>query len=231
MLPANLQPSVERFARSLQVPSRLIQLHPRKQGNPGNYAALAPAVTLGVISAFEGFAEDFLATALYARGSSLGQIAAKVSMNNPTVAVFRDKLIGEFNGISSKIGVGFTVDVWDPPPVGKSWWRQVQIPWADAVSQADGWMQVRHCLTHGLASGWRTEHWPGPLKGKATASSVLRRMPSGTHSLALHGAITCARIYVTCAAHLANLAASEVAEKLDWSQVPEFPLLDVKPAS
>lgn len=64
----SLQLSVDRFARSLSVPSRLLQLHPRRRGNPGNHGALAPAIALGAISAFEGFAEDFFATAFYLQG-------------------------------------------------------------------------------------------------------------------------------------------------------------------
>lgn len=51
---------MDRFGRSLEVPQRLVALHPRKAGHSGNFAALTPAVVLGVISAFEGFVEDFL---------------------------------------------------------------------------------------------------------------------------------------------------------------------------
>jgi hypothetical protein len=86
-------------------------------------------------------------------------------------------------------------------------------------------MQVRHCLTHGLASGWRSEVWPGPTKKDvASASTVLRPMTNGKHSLVVHGAITCARIYVTAAQHLADLVSTQLDESLSWTDVPEFPL-------
>ena len=62
--PFGLQASVDRFGRALEVPQRLVALHPRTIGGSGNAAALAPAITLAVIAAFEGFAEDFLATIL-----------------------------------------------------------------------------------------------------------------------------------------------------------------------
>jgi hypothetical protein len=82
VLAPSLQASVDRFARSLIVPSRLLALHPRKQGGAGDAAALAPAITLGVLSAFEGFVEDFFATVLYQQGQSFAQIVKK--MNSPT---------------------------------------------------------------------------------------------------------------------------------------------------
>src|ERR1700754_3216202 len=103
MLPVALQDSVLRFARSLEVPQRLASLHPRTPGNAGNFNALPPAVVLGVISAFEGFVEDFLATALFLRGYGLAQIARRVSMNNPTVADFRRRSANEFPGIAARL--------------------------------------------------------------------------------------------------------------------------------
>ncbi|MEV0718550.1 hypothetical protein, partial [Asanoa sp. NPDC050611] len=115
--PVALQDSVNRFARSLEVPRRLVGLHPRTPGNAGNFSALAPAVVLGVISAFEGFVEDFLATALHERGYGLGQIARRVSMNNPTVADFRRRCANEFPGIAAR--PGGPVAVWNAPAVGR----------------------------------------------------------------------------------------------------------------
>jgi hypothetical protein len=71
VLAPSLQAGVDRFARSLIVPSRLLALHPRKRGGSGNAAALAPAITLEVLSAFEGFTEDFFATVLTCRAKAL----------------------------------------------------------------------------------------------------------------------------------------------------------------
>ncbi|OZM70397.1 hypothetical protein CFN78_25630 [Amycolatopsis antarctica] len=220
-----MQTCVDRFARALFTPSKLMALHPRKQGHPGNAAALAPAITLGVISAFEGFVEDFLATVFYLQGQSFGQIAKKLSINNPDVGVVDELVRREFPELRGKIGVDFSVDVWSPPGVGKSFWLPRSLNWEATKAEAAGWMQVRHCLTHGLASGWGPEVWPGPTKNKTPpASSVLRRNSDGKHSLGLHGAITCARVYVAGARHVATVLALEFEQKLFWKTVPDFPL-------
>lgn len=224
-LAPNLQSSVDRFARSLTVPSRLLALHPRKQGGAGNAAALAPAITQCVVSAFEGFVEDFFATVLYLQGQSFAQIVRKMNLTNPDILEFETLTIKEFPGLEKLVGVNFSVDVWAPPVIGKRFWVEESMTWTQAKHDARGWMQVRHCLAHGLASGWRSEVWPGPIrKDVPPASSVLRRMPTGKHSLALHGAITCARLYLAGAQHLADLVAKHLGESLSWSDVPEFPL-------
>lgn len=225
VLAPDLQSSVDRFARSLIVPRRLLALHPRKQGGAGDAAALAPAITQCVIPAFEGFVEDFFATVLYRQGQSFAQIVKKMNLTNPDIAEFAGLAVKEFPELKRLIGTDFEVTVFAPPPVGKSFWTDQDLVWNEAVEAARGWMQVRHCLAHGLASGWRSEVWPGPVKKEAPpASSVLRRMPTGKHSLALHGAISCARIYLAGAQHLGDLVANHLHEKLNWSGVPEFPL-------
>ncbi|MFF7169711.1 hypothetical protein [Streptomyces pseudovenezuelae] len=225
VLAPSLQSSVDRYARSLKVPSRLLALHPRKQGNAGNAAALAPAITLGVLSAFEGFTEDYFATVLYLQGQSFAQIVKKMNLTNPDVAEIEEFVVREFPVLKPQIGTAFALDVWAPPAIGKTFWKQQPFTWADVKRDAQGWMQVRHCLAHGLASGWSSEVWPGPVrKNTLPASSVLRPMAGGKHSLALHGAITCARIYRAAAEHLAGVVAGHLGEKLNWSAVPEFAL-------
>ncbi|SNT63528.1 hypothetical protein SAMN05421812_115129 [Asanoa hainanensis] len=221
--PVVLQDSVNRFARSLEVPRRLVSLHPRTPGNAGNFSALPPAVVLGVISAFEGFVEDFLATALHQRGYGLGQIARRVSMNNPTVDEFFRRCANEFPGIGARLAAGPGVSVWNVPGVG----RRPQIETVDLAElrrRADGWMQVRHCLAHGLVSGWRSEVWPGPLRGTATVSSVLRPRPGGRHAIGLIGAISCARIHLHGARLIADAVAAELDTDLSWTALPDFPL-------
>jgi len=216
-----LQKSVDRLGRALEVPYRLYLLHPRKQGHPGNYAALAPAITLGVISAFEGFVEDFLATALFLQGHSMGQIAQKVNINNPTVEVFANKIATDFPSIKPKIGRDFSVVIWPPRQTGKqTTWQPTSIHWDRACSDAYGWMQVRHCLVHGLVSGWRGEVWPGPLKGSTPATSVLRPLGMGKHSLGLYGAMTCAQIYLASAEHLAGLVAKQMGRRHKLGNCP-----------
>jgi hypothetical protein len=225
VLSPDLQSSVDRFARSLIVPSRLLALHPRRQGHAGNAAALAPAITLGVLSAFEGFAEDYFATALYLRNQSFAQIAKKMNLSNPDVVDIEDLTCREFPALKSSIGKGFTISVWKPTPSSNTNWKEMELDWAGAKNDSRAWMQVRHCLAHGLASGWSSEIWPGPVrKDVPHATSVLRPMKYGKHSLTLHGAISCARIYRAAAEHIATIVASEMKQVLDWSNVREFDL-------
>lgn len=225
LLAPNLQASVDRFARSLIVPSRLLALHPRKRGGAGNAAALAPAITQCMVSAFEGFIEDFFATVLYQQGQSFAQIVRKMDLTNPDLGNFELLVTKEFPVLAKQIGANFGPNVWAPPPVGKGWWTTRSITWDEAKHDARGWMQVRHCLAHGLAGGWRSEVWPGPIrKDVPPASSVQRPMKDGKHSLALHGAITCARIYVAGAQHLADVVAAHLNQGVNWGNVPEFEL-------
>ena len=178
-----------------------------------------------MIAAFEGFVEDFLATVLYLQGHGLAQIAQRVSLNNPTVARFTTKMIGEVPGIRPHVGLGFELRVWNIPKIGGRPSTET-IDWIELSRRADGWMEVRHCLSHGLVSGWRSEVWPAPLRGSSVtpASSVLRAKAGGKHSIGLTGAISCARIYTSGAHHIAKLVASELGEQIDWSSVADFPL-------
>jgi hypothetical protein len=223
MLPVRLQESIDRFGRSLEVPQRLVSLHPRKLGYSGNFAALPPAVVLGIVSAFEGFVEDFLATALYLRGYGLGQIARMININNPTVSTFQARCRAEFPAMVGGIGDGFSLQVWNTPTVGGRPATET-ISWEELLKRADGWMEVRYCLTHGLVSGWRSEVGPGPLKGTMAASSVLRAMPGGKHSIGILGAITCARIYIYGARCLASRIVDGFGENVSWTPIPGFPL-------
>ncbi|MFD9356057.1 hypothetical protein [Streptomyces sp. NPDC060031] len=178
-----------------------------------------------MLSAFEGFAEDFFATVLYQQGQSFAQIAKKMNLTNPDVGDIEALAGREFPALKQQVGVSFSIDVWAPPAVGKTFWQEEALTWAETRIQAAGWMQVRHCLAHGLASGWRSEVWPGPIrKDVPTASSVLRPMKDGKHSLALHGAITCARIYQAAARHLADVVAGHLNETLSWTALPNFEL-------
>lgn len=221
----NLQDAINRYATSLAVPEKLGKLHPRSKGNPGNAGALAPAIVLTSISAFEGFVEEFLAILAAQRNFSFGQIAKLVSINNPTVRSFDEKLRYLLScGEGAAWKAGFALNVYKPPRISESSWigRQT-LTWDEAQTHADGWMQVRHCLTHGLARGFRSEVWPGPLKGTVSASDVLRPRSNGKYSLSIHGAESCAHIYRTCAQRLADEAASFTGlPLLDWSKVHDF---------
>ena len=226
MLPPDLQASVDRYFRSLEVSQRLIALHPREANGSGNYAALAPAVVLSVIAAFEGFVEEFLAVVLLTQGHGFAQVAKKVTMNNPTLRDFANKMAAEVPTVKNNLGKDFSLRVWNIPAVNGRPATET-ISWGSTLDRADGWMEVRHCLTHGLTSGWRSEVWPAPLKktGTATASSVLRAKRDGKHSIGLTGAISCARIHYYGARHIAALVAAELGETINWSSGPEYTLL------
>ena len=222
MLPG-LQATVERFGRSLVLPTKLLELHPRKNGNPGRHAALSPAILLGVLSAFEGFAEDFTASALYLNGDSFGQIARKVGRwNNPTVREFANVMSAEFPAVRQTLGVGFQAAVYrNPDAHTKVGFQNTRwLTWHDLLEDADAWMQVRHSLTHGQATGWGSERWPASIqRNAASPTSVLRARANGNHSLALHGSLSCARIYVQGARHIADTVAATLGNTLDWASV------------
>ncbi|MEC3978163.1 hypothetical protein [Amycolatopsis sp. H20-H5] len=188
-------------------------------------AALTPAVTLSVVAAFEGFVEEFLAAVLLTQGHGFAQVARKVALNNPTPRLFASKMSAEVPAVKAQLGDGFTLQVWNIPQVNGHPATET-IDWSLALERADGRMEVRHCLTHGLASGWRSEVWPAPLKGAGatTSSSVLRAKPGGKHSIGLTGALSCARLHVYTARHIATLLAGELGEQIDWHAAPEYPL-------
>jgi hypothetical protein len=220
----SLQASVDRFVRGLETSHKLLSLHERKHGNPGNQAALSPAIVLGTIAAFEGFAEDFTAVAMANAGSNFAEIAKKIgSWNNPDIDSFANYHGNYFPVAAPSIASGQSVQVFLCPYVGRNTWVWKERTWSDVRSDSRSWMQVRHLLTHGLATGWRSELWPGPLKATdLPASRVLRDNGDGKHSLVIHGAITCARIYSEGAQIVANAVAGSQGQTLDWSRLPTF---------
>lgn len=224
MPPPPLQVSVDRFVRALETSHKLLRLHPRKQGNPGNSAALSPAVVLGSIAAFEGFAEDFTALAMANAGSSFAEIAKKVgAWNNPDLRQFSTHMSSYFPAAKQAIAVGSSIDIFMCPYPGRNTWVWKARSWNDALDDANSWMQVRHLLTHGLTTGWRSEWWPGPLRPTdSPAANVLQDKGSGKHSLVIHGAISCARIYSRGAQSVADAVASTQGQQLDWSKMPDF---------
>ncbi len=220
----SLQASVDRFVRGLETSHKLLQLHARKPGNPGNQAALSPAIVLGTIAAFEGFSEDFTAIAMADSGASFAEIAKKIgNWNNPDIDTFAQYQASYFPKAAAAIKVGAPLAIFHCPYVGKNSWSWKKLPWAEVREDSRSWMQVRHLLTHGLATGWRSELWPGPIKHTdRPASSVLRDNGNGQYSLVIHGAITCARIYSQGAQVIADAVAASIGQKLDWSRLPIF---------
>lgn len=104
------------------------------------------------------------------------------------------------------------------------------LSWEDAKDHAMAWMQVRHALTHGAASGWGSEQWPGTYPAKKRgrivppASTVLRETETDRYSLAKRCAVNCCRIYRYGAQGLADRLAELFNEELDWTKVPDFEL-------
>ncbi len=222
---ADLQTCVTKFGASLGTPRRLLALAPAARGNPGNAGALNPAVVLTTISAFEGFAEDYLATVLAIQGQGFAQIAKVVgNWNNPTLrdwAAQMRKLIPP--QACAVLDAGPTTKIVVDRENANGNWSAGQRDWSDVLTDSEAWMQVRHVLTHGLATGWRAEPWPPPLRKDAPpASSVLRPKPPNKWSLERPGARSCARIYSLGAKHVAETVATDFGVNLDWSTVPSF---------
>lgn len=225
LLGPTLQDAVDKFAASLETPRRLVRLAPTQVGNPGNAGALNPAIVLTATSAFEGFAEDFLATYLAQQGQGLAQIAKVVgNWNNPTLK--------EWSAEVRKLISQTAQQALDTGPLPKivvdrrnanGNWSAGKRDWPDVLTDSEAWMQVRHLLTHGQARGWRAEAWPPPLKKSAPpASSVLRPQPGARWALDRSGARSCARIYTLGAKHVAEIAGADSNVTLDWSSLPSF---------
>lgn len=221
--PPSLQSAVDRFTQSLATPHKLLQLHPRAQGHPGNAAALAPAIVLGTIAAFEGFAEDFTAIALAHEGASFAEIAKKVgAWNNPHLADLSNYLQSNFPLAASAIGTGASIEVFGFTNSSSQPHPRLH-DWGDILKESRSRMQVRHHLTHGLTTGWRSERWFGPLRSEEPpAAAVLRAMRGGKHSLTVYGAISCARIYSEGARTIADGVASAYGHHLNWTAMPTF---------
>ncbi|PTM85842.1 hypothetical protein C8N39_10923 [Dietzia psychralcaliphila] len=219
-----LQVSVDRFVSMLRMPKDLLDIHPRKKGNSGKWAAVNPALVLGVISAFEGFVEDFVAVGLSKQGATMGEIAAEIGKwNNPDLREFSSRVETVFGGAGKIVG-GRDIRLNVNTKTGHSTWAERDVAWDQVVLDASAWMQVRHALTHGLVPSWSDVRWPPPLRktvSRPAASSVLRESGNG-HTLVLQNALNCCRIYTLGAQHIADSSATWLGESLDWSKLPEF---------
>jgi len=227
----NIQSVVDRYAKALEVPRLLFELYPnpRPQGAmPKQYRPLAAAICLSVIGTFEGFAEDLLAAALYKEGYGWAHIAQNADLTNPSVKALRDKLV-------------HTVTI-DPDPKGDwstplhqqtslSGWYEKKVTWKELLTRAEGWIQVRHCLSHGLTTGLGPEVWPGPAHKKAAnrldtiaaAKDVLARTQSpNKNALQFWSAVECARIFSVGAAVIANAVADRFGEEISTTALQRF---------
>ena len=83
MVEADIQSVVDKYARALEGSSLIFDLYPkpRPQGRPQKrYRPLPAAVTLSVISTFEGFAEDLIASFVYGQGFGWAYIALHANL-------------------------------------------------------------------------------------------------------------------------------------------------------
>jgi hypothetical protein len=220
-MPPNLQEPVNRYKRALTIPRRLIALHPARVGNPGDAAALANAVLLTSISAFEGFVEDFTAAAMVLEGESWAAIAKVVGKwTNPDLNTWGGYLGSHF-GVN--IGDGFLVRATRGTDAGG--WSPGMRNYDTAREMAAAWMNVRHCLTHGATSGVGAERWPSQGKADIQSPAAVLRRNSGDnskHHLGMPGVKGCAAIYAYAAERGAVLVAAKLDQpELVW-EVPEF---------
>lgn len=221
-----LQQSIDRYLSALGTPARLLALAPKAVGNPGNAAALSSAIVLTTVSAFEGFAEETLATLMALRGQGFAQIAGKVgNWNNPPLKDWVDKVTPYLSVTAQatvKAGPAAKIRTYRMTPANH--WSVAGRPWKDVLEESEAWMQARHLLTHGLTTGWGAEYWPPPKGNKPQphANTVLRAKAGGKHSLERRAAKSCARIYVLGAQFVSDVIAGDVGQTLDWTGVPDF---------
>ena len=220
-MPPDLQEPVDRYKRALTIPRRLIALHPAQVGNPGDASALAPAVLLTAISAFEGFVEDFTAAAMVLEGESWAAIAKVVGKwTNPDLSTWGG-FLGSYFGVN--LADGFSVRSTKGTAAGG--WSAGMRDYETARGMAEAWMYVRHALTHGAVVGIGAERWPTPTTaGSQPPSSVLRRNQQDVtkHHLEMPGAKGCAAIYAHAAQRGAELVAAKLGQPaLVWG-VPDF---------
>lgn len=216
-----LQEAVKRYRQALSIPSRLIQLHPGTVGNSGPASAIAPAVVTMTISAFEGFIEEFTATALRLEGDSFSRIAKIVgNWTNPDVAKWRDEAKKHFD---VDLSVGFSVR--STRGVPSSNWSAKTMNLTEAVKHGSAWMNVRHALSHGEVAGRGAERWPTALRTGEPVSVVLRPKAGDAtkHHLELPGARGCAALYTYAARHGADAIAAKLGQPpLTWTGLPDF---------
>ncbi|GAA1645730.1 hypothetical protein [Microbacterium flavum] len=230
----NFQDVVDKYAVALQVPRLLFDLwpSPRPVGRPGRkYSALPAATTLAVIGAFEGFAEDLLAGALVEQGRSWAHVAKNADLTNPSLATLVEKL-GYAAGISSAPATTWTITL--PRQTAATAWADRATSWAEVLERSAGWVQVRHCLAHGLVTGLGPEVWPAPVSARPLANqgnlpsandpnvlATIRGFPD-KRALYFWPAVAAARIYSIGAGVVATEVARAFGETVDVTGLDLF---------
>lgn len=234
-LTLSVQGVVNRYERSLRSVRGLFDLYPvpRPQGAPqAKYRPLPPAIVQGVTAGFESFAEDLVVVAMIkGAASSWAQVGAHADMTNPTVKELAEKLQSAC-GLSITAPKGWSVKLWRQSGAKKTAWSATKaVGWSDLMTQSDSWMQVRHCLTHGLVTGTSPAEWPGPVSKKAfrnqsalpAAMDVLAEASSGPkRSLTMYPAINCCLVYTEGAIVIAEEVASKLGEVVNTDALRKF---------
>lgn len=231
----SIQDAIDRYSRALKGVRGLFDLYPqpRSQGAPPlKYRPLPPAIVQGITASFEGFAEELMVVALLLRGSTWAHVATNADMTNPSLAKLAERL-HHATGIDSKPDSKWSLKLWKQGGVATrtGWSRTHRRTWSETVTDSESWMQVRHCLTHGLVTGTVPAIWPGPVTKKSavahqsipTASAVLAdNAKNSKRSLVLYGAVNCCLVYTEGAAVIAEAVAQSVGETVDTSKLKGF---------
>lgn len=222
--PPEPQTAVDKYVRALKTPFKLLSLHPRNVGHPGNAGAVSPAIVLTTVSAFEGFAEEFTAIMLARKGAGFAEIAKAVgSWNNPALPEFATRMKKDHPKAATAIDAPSTIPVMEFLTVSATSPVTRLHDWPTLLNDSRAWRQVRHSLTHGLTTGWQSERWPPPLRqDDPPASDVLRPRRNDERSLGIYGAISCARIHSLGARKIADAVAAVDGTSLNWSELPHF---------
>lgn len=184
---------------------------------------------LGVTGAFEAFAEDLVAAAMLRNGHGWAQVAANADLTNPSLDDARAKL-AHVAGIDIAGPQNWTLNL--PTQSGTTTWTDRQYDWGRVLNLSKSWIEVRHCLAHGVVTGIGPELWPGPVSTKKYGAKVnsandegvlakIRNKPA-SRALYLWPTIGCARVFSAGATVLSEAVANAFGENLDTSALPAF---------
>jgi hypothetical protein len=230
----NFQEIVDKYAGTLRVPRLLYDLYPspRPVGRPSNrYLPLPAATTLAVLGAFEGFAEDLLAAAMIEQGRTWAHVAKNADLTNPSLKTLAEKFLSA-TGIDVTPPSSWTTPL--PRQTSATGWGDRPASWNEMLTRSEGWIQVRHCLSHGLVTGLGSEVWPPPISVRSVANQAALPSASDTDVLAwIRGhpdkralyfwpSVGCARIYSVGASVIASVVAAEFSEAVDVGKLLLF---------
>lgn len=226
------QSAVNLYSKALRAPRSLFDLYPdpMPQGAPEmKYRGIPPAVVQGVTAAFEAFAEELVVIAMLRNEETWAQISANAHMANPTLEELCTTLE---DAVGIKIaepavagGDTWKLNIWSKKKTSTGgWWQPSKVlTWPELLTESRSWIQVRHCLTHGLVVGTEPARWPGPVTRKAhrsrsnlpTASSVLEEKSGGQRSLTMYPAVNCGLVYSYGGAEIAQQLAQALGETVN----------------